>query len=127
MRTVRARRVGGAPLVLVDVVEGLARVERVSIFRGAMRGGLANVLAKIAGFVCELAHDYYEAVRKAIPDLCKGSGADARELEAYILKALESSALDAVVDGRYEWRDGDLRKGRGARGTRGEDGAGAQP
>ena len=25
-----------------------------------MRGGLANVLAKIAGFVCELAHDYYE-------------------------------------------------------------------
>ena len=35
-------------------------------FRGAMRGGLANVLAKIAGFVCELAHDYYEDADKPI-------------------------------------------------------------
>ena len=47
-------------LALAAFVKGLARVECVSIFRGAMRGGLANVLAKIAGFVCELAHDYYE-------------------------------------------------------------------
>ena len=47
-------------LALAAFAKGLARVERVSIFRGAMRGGLANVLAKIAGFVCELAHDYYE-------------------------------------------------------------------
>ena len=59
--TVKARRVD-IPLrvTLAAFAKGLARVERVSIFRGAMRGGLANVLAKIAGFVCELAHDYYE-------------------------------------------------------------------
>ena len=31
-----------------------------------MRGGLANVLAKIAGFVCGLAHDYYEDADKPI-------------------------------------------------------------
>ena len=57
----KARRVD-IPLrvTLAAFTKGLARVERVSIFRGAMRGGLANVLAKIAGFVCELAHDYYE-------------------------------------------------------------------
>ena len=59
--TVKDRRVDiPLRLTLAAFTKGLARVERVSIFRGAMRGGLANVLAKIAGFVCELAHDYYE-------------------------------------------------------------------
>ena len=53
-------------LALTAFAKGLAPVERVSIFRGAMRGGLANVLAKIAGFVCELAHDYYEDADKPI-------------------------------------------------------------
>jgi hypothetical protein len=50
-----------------------------------------------------------------------------REPRLALTVRMSEAALDAVVDGRYEWRDGDLRKGRGARGTRGEDGAGAQP
>jgi hypothetical protein len=39
------------------------------------------------------AHDYYEKVRKALPDICKGCGVDADELEKFLVKLLQSSVL----------------------------------
>ena len=45
----------------------------------------------------EATHGYYEDVRSAIPDLCKGAPVGADELQEYITNKLDSSALDVAV------------------------------
>ena len=43
------------------------------------------------------AREYYEVVRKRLPELCKGTKVDPDKLEAFIVGRLNSSALDAAV------------------------------
>ena len=45
----------------------------------------------------EIAHHQYEVIRKALPAMCEGTSVKAAELEAFIAKRLNSSALDAAV------------------------------
>jgi len=45
-----------------------------------------------------IAHAHYEAVRSKLPELCAGTAHSAGALEAFIMKRLDNSALDAVVD-----------------------------
>ncbi|KAJ1456177.1 hypothetical protein M885DRAFT_184687 [Pelagophyceae sp. CCMP2097] len=46
----------------------------------------------------DTAHKYYEKVRSEIPKICAGTAHEAGALEASIMKRLDNSALDAVVD-----------------------------
>ena len=44
-----------------------------------------------------IAHDQYEVIRAALPDMCKDTSVGADNLEAFISERLNSSALDAAV------------------------------
>lgn len=43
------------------------------------------------------AHVAYEKIRSALPDLCAGTATDAGDLEAFIMRRLDDSALEAFV------------------------------
>ena len=54
-----------------------------------------------------IAHDQYEVIRAALPDMCKDTSVGAEALEAFISERLNSSALDAAV-GALERKAGGL-------------------
>ena len=44
------------------------------------------------------AHKYYEVVRALLPKVCKDTGVDPGELEAFLVQRLSASAADGVVE-----------------------------
>lgn len=72
---------------------------------------LAVTLADGTEYLCEVqlnlvqmldakaqGHQDYEIIRKAVPEVCKGTSVDASKLEAFIVGRLNNSALDVAVD-----------------------------
>ncbi|CAH0369827.1 unnamed protein product [Pelagomonas calceolata] len=53
-----------------------------------------------------IAHDQYEVIRAALPDMCKDTSVGAEALEAFISERLNSSALDAAVSALERKADG---------------------
>ena len=45
-----------------------------------------------------LAHKHYEVVRAMLPDLCKDTGVDPGELEAFLVQRLSASSADGIVE-----------------------------
>ena len=44
------------------------------------------------------AHKYYEVVRALLPEVCKDTGVDPGELEAFLVQRLSASSADGIVE-----------------------------